>query len=166
MPGYAGDRRIPDRPEKHTVDTCPECSGGGTVKRKIFRGEKVCGTCDGHGKTWFWWINGYKRMGPVLTKQFRHMLDQQFPGVRYLAKFIEQAEQVEAHVTAGMSVVPVSQRPMAPCENCGRLVVVGAKRCDGCGHSGFNWTCNTCGGVFVETRIGLMYCVRCKGFWR
>jgi predicted RNA-binding Zn-ribbon protein involved in translation (DUF1610 family) len=82
------------------------------------------------------------------------------------AQIKRQAEQAETDVTAGMSVVPVSQRPKAPCMNCGRSVVVGAKRCDGCGHTGFHWTCNSCGGIFVETRIGLMYCVRCKGFWR
>lgn len=76
------------------------------------------------------------------------------------------AEHAESEATAGMSVVPVSQRPKAPCTNCGRFVVAGAKRCEGCGYSGFNWTCNSCGGVFVETRIGLMYCVRCRDFWR
>ena len=82
------------------------------------------------------------------------------------AQMSRLAEQAEADVTAGMNIVPVSQRPKAPCQSCGRSVIAGAKRCDGCGYSGFHWTCNSCGGVFVETRIGLMYCVRCKGFWR
>lgn len=81
------------------------------------------------------------------------------------AQLKQAAEQVEAAVTAGRSVVPVSQRPKAPCWNCGRLVVAGAKKCDSCGYSGFDWTCNSCGSRLIETHIGLLYCIRCNGLW-
>jgi len=87
-------------------------------------------------------------------------------GREAFAQIKRQADQAESDITAGMSVVPVSQRPKAPCSNCGRYVIAGAKKCDGCSHSEFQWNCNGCGGVFVETRIGLLYCVRCGGFWR
>ena len=82
MPAFIGDYRVPEKPDKYTLDTCPVCNGNGTVKRQIFRGEKVCGTCDGLGKTWFWWTGQHHRMGPVFTQELRQALDQQFPGAR------------------------------------------------------------------------------------
>lgn len=63
-------------------------------------------------------------------------------------------------------IVPVSQRPKSPCTNCGRLVTAGAHDCVWCGYSGFNWTCNSCGGVFVQAPNGLMYCGNCRKYWR
>lgn len=63
-------------------------------------------------------------------------------------------------------VVPLSQRPQAPCRNCGKNVIAGSTRCHHCGHTGFQWECTSCGGPFVMTDIGLLYCNRCQGYWQ
>ena len=82
MPAFVNGHRVPDKPDKYTVDICPVCNGRGTVQRQILRGEKVCGTCDGLGNTWFWWIGQHRRMGPVSTPELRQALDQHHPGAR------------------------------------------------------------------------------------
>lgn len=63
-------------------------------------------------------------------------------------------------------VVPISDRPRSPCSKCGRLVIAGVAECVWCGHSGFTWECNACGGALVQSRIGLMYCGACRDYWK
>lgn len=65
-----------------------------------------------------------------------------------------------------VQVVPLSQRPKAPCRECGSMVIAGSSKCHRCGFSGFQWECNSCSGPLVMTDIGLMYCNRCQGYWR
>ena len=68
--------------------------------------------------------------------------------------------------SADEDMVPVSERPKSPCSNCGRLVIAGVPDCVWCGYTGFNWLCNSCGGVFVQAPNGLMYCGNCRDYWR
>ncbi len=82
------------------------------------------------------------------------------------AASLKTALQNQQPTSATTGVVPLSERPKAPCRNCGKNVIAGSTRCHQCGHSGFQWECTACGGPFVMTDIGLLYCNRCQGYWR
>ena len=87
-------------------------------------------------------------------------------GKEAFAEIARMAQLAEDRVTAGMDFVSEANRPKAPCNNCGKLVVAGARSCQSCGFSGFHWTCNNCSAVLIHTKIGLMFCNRCNAFWR
>ena len=74
--------------------------------------------------------------------------------------------QAEALAKLGLKFVPENKRPKSPCSSCGNFVIAGCSSCKHCGFSGFHWNCNSCGGKMDMTLIGLLFCVRCQGFWQ
>lgn len=74
--------------------------------------------------------------------------------------------QAEVLAKLGLKFVPENRRPKSPCSNCGNFVIAGSNSCKHCGFAGFHWNCNSCGGKMDMTLIGLLFCVRCQGFWQ
>jgi len=119
-----------------------------------------------------WWIAGVF-LGLVITCValiFQHFVREDAMKLRMQQLARDASSQItQVHQTQkqeGIAVVPLAQRPTAPCRNCGSNVIAGSPKCHRCGFSDFQWECTSCGGPFVMTDIGLLYCNRCQGYWK
>lgn len=139
------------------------------LNERIMRREIMSGRVGGYGWDQSKKRNTYVRYRSDMPDEIMGVRAEDAPSERRTLSsgvpISDLTRQAEALLKLGLKFVPENQRPKSPCSNCGKSVTAGANTCSHCGYNGFTWNCNSCGGVMDMTLIGLLFCVRCKGFW-